>query len=98
MAFGRQPKSMNELLKEFMKRVPQKNELKRGMVMHLWPKVVGSQIESATKSLKFKGNILMVTVTNEAWRYEIHANRFSIASKLNQKVDSNVVKEIVVRT
>lgn len=98
MAFGRQPKSMNELLKEFMKRIPQKKELKRGLVMHIWPKVVGSQINSATKSLKFKGDTLFVTVTSEAWRYEVHVNRHSIAGKLNRQVDSDVVKEIIVRT
>lgn len=98
MAFNRSPKSMNELLKEFMKRLPQKAELKRGMVLHIWPKVVGSRIQAATNNLKFRGSTLIVTVSNEAWRHEIHANRYSIAKKLNEQVDSKVVKEIVVRT
>lgn len=98
MAFSRSPKSMNELLKEFMKRLPQKAELKRGMILHIWPKVVGSRIQSATKNLKFRGSTLIVTVSSEAWRHEIHANRYSIAKKLNEQVDSKVVKEIVVRT
>jgi predicted nucleic acid-binding Zn ribbon protein len=89
---------MNELLKEFMKRIPQKAELKRGMILHIWPQIVGSRIQSATKDLKFRGSTLIVTVASEAWRHEIHANRYSIAKKLNEKVDSDVVKEIVVRT
>jgi len=41
MAFSRKPQSMNQLLKEFMKRIPHQTELKRGMVLHLWPSVVG---------------------------------------------------------
>ncbi len=98
MAFGRSPKSMNELLKEFMKKIPQQTELKRGMVLYQWPEVVGEQINSITKSLKFEGNRLIVTVSTEAWRYELHANRFSITKRLNEKVESKVVKEIVVRT
>ena len=89
---------MNELLKEFMKRIPQKTEFKRGMVLHCWPAVVGDKINAVTKGLRFDGPRLIVTVTTEAWRHEIHANRFSIAKKLNLKVESNVVKEIIVRT
>jgi predicted nucleic acid-binding Zn ribbon protein len=98
MAFGRQPKSMNELLKEFMKRIPRQAELKRGMVLHVWPDVVGDKINAVTKKVHFDGSNLIVTVTTEAWRYELHANRFSIAKKLNERVDSKVVKEIIVRT
>lgn len=89
---------MSELLKEFMKKIPQQTELRRGMVMHLWPDVVGDQINSITKKLRFEGNRLIVTVNSEAWRFELHANRFSIAKKLNDRVQSKVVKEIVVRT
>ena len=98
MAFGRKPKSMNELLKEFMKRIPRQAELKRGMVLHIWPEVVGENINAATKKVRFEGSKLIVKVTSEAWRYELHANRFSVAKKLNERVESNVVKEIIVRT
>ena len=99
MAFGgRKPKPMNELLKEFMKSLPDKAELKRGMVLHFWPSVVGEQIAGITKTLNFKGRKLIVTVENEAWRYELHSSRYSIAKKLNQKVGSDVVEEIIVRT
>lgn len=88
---------MNQLLKQFMKKMPHQTELKRGMVLHLWPSVVGERIHSVTKDVRFEGNKLIVKVENEAWRHEIHANRFSITKKLNEKVDSKVVKEIIVR-
>lgn len=88
---------MNQLLKEFMKKVPHQTELKRGMVLHLWPSIVGERISSVTKNLRFEGNKLILNVDNEAWRHEIHSNRFSIMKKLNEKVGSQVVKEIIVR-
>lgn len=97
MAFGRKPESMNKLLKEFIKKMPHQTELKRGMVLYLWPSVVGEQIQTVTREVRFEGNKLIVKVDNEAWRHEIHANRFSIAKKLNEQVDSKVVKEIIVR-
>lgn len=98
MAYDRKPKPMNELLKEFMKRMPHRTEMKRGMVLHLWPKVVGSQINAVTKDIRFDGSKLIVKVENEVWRHELHANRFSITKKLNDRVDSKVVKELVIRT
>lgn len=98
MAFARNPKPMNELLKEFIKKIPQKTELKRGMVLHAWPDVVGEKISNITKELYFEGPRLIIKVTSEAWRYELHANRYSIAKKLNNYVESDVIKEIIVRT
>ncbi len=97
MAFNRKPQSLNQLLKQYIKKMPHQTELKRGMVLHLWPSVVGERIKSVTKDLKFEGNRLIVYVDNEAWRHEIHSNRFSIIKQLNEKVGSKVVKEIIVR-
>lgn len=77
--------------------MPHQTELKRGMVLHLWPSVVGEKINEVVKDVRFEGNKLIVKVENEAWRHEIHMNRFSIAKKLNDRVDSKVVKEIIVR-
>lgn len=98
MAFGRKPKSLDKLLKEFMDKIPQKSELKRGLVLHYWPDVVGENINAVTEKVSFEGSKLIVVVKNEAWRYEIHSNRYSIAKRLNDKVDSKVVKDIIVRT
>lgn len=88
---------MNHLLKEFMKNVPHRTELKRGMILHFWPEVVGERIQNVTRNVRFEESKLIVKVENEAWRHEIHANRFSIKKKLNNKVGSNVVRDIIVR-
>ena len=71
MAFGRKPKSLDKLLREFMDKLPQKMEMKRGLVLHYWPEVVGDKINAVTEKVKFDGSKLIVVVKNEAWRYEI---------------------------
>ncbi|MGF1671738.1 MAG: DUF721 domain-containing protein [Balneolaceae bacterium] len=98
MTFGNKPQEMSTLLKEFLKRVPNRKELKRGMVLHFWPEIVGEKIASNSKNLHFENDRLIVEVENSAWRHEIHMNRFSIAKKLNEKVGSKTVKELVVRS
>ena len=89
---------MSDLLKEFMKKIPRQTELKRGMVLHLWPEVVGEGIGKATKGVRFDGEKLIVTMANEAWRFELHANRYRIMKKLNERVGSPIVKELIVRS
>lgn len=88
---------MDELLKEFMKRIPHRTKLQRGMVLHVWPEIVGDKIAAVSKNLHFEGNRLVLEVDNNAWRHEIHMKRFSIAKRLNEKVGNKVVQEIVVR-
>jgi len=88
---------MDELLKEFMKRIPHRTKLQRGMVLHVWPEIVGDKIAAVSKNLHFEGNRLVLEVDNSAWRHEIHMKRFSITKKLNEKVGSKVVQEIIVR-
>jgi len=97
MSFGNKPQSMDKLLKEFMKKIPHRTKLQRGMILHVWPEVVGDKIAAVSKNLHFEGNRLVVETETGAWRHEIHMNRFSIAKRLNDKVGSKIVKEIVVR-
>lgn len=97
MAYSNRPQSLDRLLRQYMKRIPGKTEFRRGMVLHLWPEVVGAQVASVTRKLSFERERLIVTVQNEVWRHELHQSRHAICNKLNGRVGSDVVKEIVVR-
>ncbi|MEX2572883.1 MAG: DUF721 domain-containing protein [Balneolaceae bacterium] len=97
MAYSSNPQPLEQLLKKFMKNVPQRDELKRGMVLHFWREVVGEQVANATRDLSFEKNNLAVKVESEAWRHEVHMSRYSIKKKLNDKVGSAAIKEIIVR-
>ena len=92
------PKPLRDLLKKYLDNVPHRKRLKRGMILSLWPEVVGSAIARETENLHFEKGKLVLSVKNPAWRHEIHMNRFSIAKKLNDKVGEKIVREIVVRS
>lgn len=67
------------------------------MILSIWKQTVGERIAKETKNIHFEYGNLVVHVHNPAWRQEIHMKRYSIAKKLNDKVDEKIVKEIVVR-
>jgi len=68
------------------------------MVLSVWKDVVGNRISSQVSDIHFENGKLIVTVSNQVWRHEIHANRFSIAKRLNTRVKAQVVGDIIVRS
>jgi predicted nucleic acid-binding Zn ribbon protein len=78
MAYSNKPKALDSLLKDFMKRIPQRKELKKGLVLHFWPEVAGEQVSKITRDVYFERDKLIVKVINDAWRHELHMNRYSI--------------------
>jgi len=85
-------------LKDYLDDFPYRKELKRGMVLALWPRIVGKAIADQTENLHFEGSNLVLNVKNPAWRHEIHATRYTIAKKLNNEVKEKIVRNIIVRS
>lgn len=94
----RRPQPLSNLIEDFIEDFPYRRRLKRGMILSLWPRIVGENIAGRTEKLYFKGNKLMVHVSDPAWRHEIHMQRFHIAKKLNKRVKEDIIDEIVIRT
>lgn len=92
------PKPLKSLLKDYLDDVPHRKRLKRGMILSLWPRTVGSKIAEQAENVHFENNRLVIKVKNPAWRHEIHMKRFSIAKKLNDQVGEKIIKEIIVRS
>lgn len=92
------PKLLKDALKDFLDDYPHRKRLKRGMILSIWEQTVGERIADETENVHFEHGNLIVHVKNPAWRQEIHMKRFSIAKKLNDKVEEKIIKEIVVRS
>ena len=92
------PKKLGSELQSFIDRFPNKKKLRQGMVLSVWEEVVGERIAEHTEDLHFEGDKLACKVKNQVWRHEIHANRFNIAKRINQRIKSQVVAYIIVRS
>ena len=92
------PKPLKDALKDLLDDYPHRKRLKRGMILSLLEQTVGKRIADETENIHFEHGNLIVHVKNPAWRQEIHMKRFSIAKKLNEKVEEEIIREIVVRS
>jgi hypothetical protein len=92
------PKPISDSLRKYLDKFPHKKKLRQGMVLSVWEEVVGKRIASQVTDIHFESGKLVIKVSNQVWRHEIHANRFSIAKRLNAKVKAQVVGDIIVRS
>ncbi len=91
------PVLFSDALKAYLEKFPHRRQLKRGMILSLWPEVVGSSIALQCRDLYFKGSTLYVHVSSSAWRHELHMQRFAIMKRLNEEVKEEIIREIIVK-
>ncbi len=99
MAFYRkQPRPLKDLVDDFIEDYPYRVALKRGMVLALWPEVIGEAIREQVRDMKFRGSRLIVHVPDPSWRHEIHMQRHQIATKLNAAVKEEIIRDIMIKS
>lgn len=87
-----------DALKSYLEKFPHRRQLKRGMILSLWPEVVGTSISLQCRDLYFKGSTLFVHVSAPGWRHELHLQRFAIMKRLNAEVKEDIISEIIVKS
>ncbi len=92
------PKPLKFALDDFIDHFPQKRRWRQGLVLSVFEEVVGERIAEQCKDMHFEKNKLVIKVSHPTWRNEIHSNRFSIMKRLNDKVKSKVIDQIIVRS
>lgn len=94
--FANKPVALGDLLKDFLESHPQRKKIKRGMILSLLPEVAGERIMEQVKEFWLKGDTLFIKVENQAWRQELHYQRYSLKERLNRRVREEVLSAIVV--
>ncbi len=96
--YRKQPRQLRELVDEFIEDYPHRVALKRGMILALWPEVIGEAIREQVRDMKFQGSRLILYVPDPSWRHEIHMQRRAIATRLNSAVKEEIVRDIIIKT
>ncbi len=92
-----EPRSLASAMKSWMDSLPNQKDLKKGMILSLFPKVAGKRLAEQVKKVAFRGDVLVLTVPDSTWKHEIHMQRYALCQKLNKEVEAEIIKEIVVR-
>ena len=62
-----------------------------------WPEVMGEMIAGYTQNLYIRNQTMFVHMTNPALRADLSMQRKEIVRKLNEKVGSQIITDIIFR-
>lgn len=88
---------MVEALNEYIKAMKFEGKLNEVGVVSSWESVVGKSISIHTKKIYVKSRVLYVQLDSSVVRNELLMLKQPLIQKLNEKVGSEVIKEIVLR-
>ncbi|HOQ58171.1 MAG TPA: DUF721 domain-containing protein [Bacteroidales bacterium] len=85
-----------EVLDEVLKNQQLQGKLNETAAIRLWPEVVGKALAEHTDNLYFKHSVLHVHVKSAIIRNELMLIRPLLLKRLNEKIGSQAVKNIVL--
>ena len=88
-------------ISDVLKVIIQDNKLQAGIdqvsVKEAWVSLMGNGVNSYTKNVVLKGNILYVELTSAVLREELSYGKDKIIKMINEEFRRDLVKEVVLR-
>lgn len=92
--FRKQPKSIGELLSDFMRREGLETPLLQKRLIDSWPVVMGTTVSRYTGDVFIKNQTLFVKIQNTALRADLSMMRADIVKRLNNHLNTNVIADV----
>ena len=89
------PKSIKNILNKLLDKLDIKKGILQGRAFILWEDVVGEMSSKNTTPLKIENGRMFVTTKNCVWRQELFCQKNEIIKKLNLRLGSNFIKDII---
>lgn len=93
----RNAQCIKDILDEFISSQNLEGKLYETRLKNAYPEIVGTGINSHTKSLFIKDGILYVSLDSSVIRNEMQLMRQSLISRLNKNIGHDIVRNIVFR-
>ncbi len=89
--------SLAEAMKDYIKEMNLEGKLNEVNLINSWEETVGKAIALRTSKLYIKDQVLYVYLNSSVVRSELLMLREALKEKLNEKVGSEVIKDIVLK-
>ncbi len=92
------PRSLFGLMGESVVGTPLGDRLRETEIWRIWPDVVGAPVAGRAQPLRIINGTLTVAVSSAPWMQELRFMTTMMKEKLNERLGSEVVREIVLKT
>ncbi|BDV41769.1 hypothetical protein GURASL_06920 [Geotalea uraniireducens] len=91
------PLAVTDLLADALRGKPAERCLREGRIWLVWESVVGEQIATKARPVKFRDGTLTVAVYNAPWMQQLNFLKGKIVQALNRALGEELVREIYLR-
>lgn len=88
---------IGKLIQQFLRQESLESPLNEQRLLDSWEPLVGPTINSYTRDLYIRNQVLYVHVTSAALRQELMMGRDLLVRNLNQRVGASVITNIIFR-
>lgn len=89
--------SIGEILRQYLKMTQLESQVFEGRIAEVWQETLGEQITKETDRIHLEAGILYVTLKSPSLKNDIMMKRTAIRLSLNEKIGSEIIKNVVVR-
>ena len=89
--------SLGEALNEFIKENKLQNGMDKVLAREAWEKIMGNGVNNYTTAVELRNNTLFVSLSSSVLREELSHGKSRIIDMLNEELDKDLVKNIVLR-
>jgi predicted nucleic acid-binding Zn ribbon protein len=87
---------LGEILRRYFHDIGIESSIRQYEALSVWPSVVGSAIASVTEPKHISSGTLFVKVKSASWRNELVFHKPSLIDRLNQRLGSRTIRDIVL--
>ena len=88
---------LGQALEKMLKRFKLKDKYEETKTLEDWENLVGQTIAADTSPSKIEKGKLFIKVDSPSWRNQLLFQKDYIKKQINQKMDKNLIKEIILR-
>lgn len=89
--------SIGEILREYLKMTQLENHVFEGRIATVWQETLGDAITKETDRIHLNSGTLFVELKSPSLKNEIMMRRTAIKNALNEKLEAEIIKQVVIR-
>jgi predicted nucleic acid-binding Zn ribbon protein len=88
--------TLSQVIDDFFRKNGMEEKIMEERIKDSWNSVVGPIFAKATQQIKISNGVLIVTMKSAAVKHEIFLHRSIIRTKLNEIVEKQFIRDIIV--
>ena len=89
--------SIGEILRQYLRVTQLEQHVMEMHIAEVWQETLGDQITLETERIHLQGGLLTVVLRSPSLKNEIMMRRTAIRQALNEKLGSEIIKNVLVR-